>query len=122
MKKILLATLLICSVYFTALAQTKAPVQNQEKFSLNQFEKYVGKKVTLCDTVYSYKIFSDTLTMLNMGGKYPNQKFTVVITGKEIVLNFDNINGKHICVTGDLSSYKGKPEVLIYHPDQIEFK
>ena len=122
MKKVLLTTLLFSSLYFNASAQATAPVQTQEKFSLKQFEKYVGKKVTLCDTVYSFKIFSDTLTMLNMGGKYPNQNFTVVITGKEIVLNFYYLKGKHICVTGDLSSYKGKPEVLIYHPDQIEFK
>jgi hypothetical protein len=114
MKKILLIATIVFSFAFKASAQ--------EKFSLNQFEKYVGKKITLCDTVYSYKVFSDTLTMLNMGGKYPNQKFTVVITGKEIVLNLDDIKGKHICVTGDLSKYKGKPEVMIYHPNQIEFK
>ncbi|SDT45707.1 hypothetical protein SAMN05216490_3551 [Mucilaginibacter mallensis] len=114
MKKGLLIAFIISS--FTAKASA------QEKFSLAQFEKYVGKKVTLCDTVYSYKIFNDTLTMLNMGGNYPNQRFTVVITGKEIVLNFDDIKGKHICVTGDLSKYKGRPEVLIYHPNQIAFK
>jgi hypothetical protein len=114
MKKSLLIAFIISACVFKASAQ--------EKFSLKQFEKFVGKKVTLCDTVYSYKIFNDTLTMLNMGGTYPNQKFTVVITRKEIVLNFDDIKGKHICVTGDLSKYKGKPEVLIYHTNQIEFK
>ena len=114
MKKILLITFIISSLAFKASAQ--------EKFSLNNFEKYVGKKVTLCDTVYSFKLFNDTLTMLNMGGKYPNQKFTVIVTGKEIQLNLDDIKGKHICVTGDLSKYNNKPEVMIYHPNQIEFK
>jgi hypothetical protein len=94
----------------------------QEKFNLNDFVSHVGKKITLCDTVYSFKILSDSVTMLNMGGKYPDQKFTVVVTGKEIQLNTDGIVGKHICVTGDASVYKGRPEVMIYHPNQIEFK
>ena len=114
MKKILFLLLVSSTLCFHASAQ--------EKFNLNQFIKYVGKKVTLCDTVYSFKILSDTVTMLNMGAKYPNQTFTVVVTGKEIQLNYDGIVGKHICVTGDASLYKGKPEVMIYHPDQIIFK
>src|ERR1700761_7065963 len=91
-----LVVMLICS----GLAATASA---QEKFSENYFLKNVGKKITLCDTVSSFKIFSDTLTMLNMGGKYPHQTFTVVVTGKEIQLNTDAIVGKHICVTGDAS-------------------
>ena len=96
--------------------------QAQEKFSENQFLKHVGKKITMCETVYSFKILNDSVTLLNMGGEYPKQRFTVVVTGKEIQLNFDDIKGKHICVTGDTSVYHHKPEVMIYHPDQIEFK
>jgi len=114
MKKIIFILLTLSAFAFKASAQ--------EKFNVNDFTKYVGKKVTLCDTIYSYKILSDTLTMLNMGGNYPHQKYTVVVTGKEIVLNYDGLKGKHICVTGDMSSYKGRPEILIYHVNQIEFK
>jgi hypothetical protein len=114
MKKILPLFVMV----FTFSLAASAP----EKFSVNDFEKHVGKKATLCDTVYSFKILSDTVTILNMGGKYPYQKFTIVVTGKEIVLNYDHIKGKHICATGDVSLYNNKPEVLIYHPDQIEFK
>lgn len=114
MKKLLLPVLLVCLFARNSSAQ--------EKFSLADFEKHVGKKITLCETVYSYKIFNDSLTMLNMGGNYPNQRFTLVVTGKEIQLNFDDIKGKHICVTGDTSTYMGRPEVLIYHPNQLVFK
>lgn len=114
MKKFLLVAILSSTLAFTASAQ--------EKFNLDHFVHNVGKKITLCDTVYSFKIFSDTVTMLNMGGKYPHQRFTVVVTGKEIQLNTDGIVGKHICVTGDASMYKGRPEIMIYHPNQIVFK
>jgi hypothetical protein len=115
MKKLLLLIVLFSAFAFKAYAQ-------REVFSLTDFKKHVGKKETMCDTVTSFKLFSDTLTMLNMGGDYPQQKFTVVVTGNEINLNLDNIKGKHICVSGDESIYLGKPEILIYHPDQITFK
>lgn len=114
MKKLLFILLIISAFSFKASAQ--------EKFNLNDFAKQVGKKITLCDTVYSFKILSDTVTLLNMGGNFPNQHFTVVVTGREIQLNYDGIKGKHICVTGDASMYKNKPEVLIYHVAQLEFK
>jgi hypothetical protein len=114
MKKLVLFALVLLAMGFKAKAQ--------EKFSETEFKKHVTKKATLCDTVASYKIFNDSLSMLNMGGKYPYQKFTIVVTGKEIVLNFDKIKGKHICVTGDLSTYKNKPEIMIYHTDQLVFK
>jgi len=114
MKKILLIAVIMSAIAIRSSAQ--------EKYSVIDFTKYVGKKATLCDTVYSFKILSDTVTMLNMGGNYPNQKFTIVVTGREIQLNYDDIKGKHICATGDISLYNNKPEILIYHPDQIEFK
>jgi hypothetical protein len=114
MKKLFLILALFSAFAFEAPAQ--------ERYSLNYFIKHVGKKTTLCGTVASFKLFSDTLTMLNMGGKYPHQDFTVVVTGNEISLNLDKIIGKQICVTGDQSVYLGKPEILIYHPDQLVFK
>jgi hypothetical protein len=114
MKRILFIIVITSAFGFKATAQ--------EKFSLNEFTKYVGKKATFCDTVYSYKILNDTVTLLNMGGNYPNQHFTVVVTGREIQLNYDGIKGKHICVTGDASMYKNRPEIMIYHVNQLEFK
>jgi len=119
MKKLLLIVFILpLAIRLQAQTKTKQP----ETFSENQFINHVGKKITMCETVYSFKILNDTVTLLNMGGYYPNQRFTVVVTGHEIQLNYDDIKGKHICVTGDTSTYKKKPEVMIYHPDQIQFK
>jgi len=117
MKKLLLFLVIIAAFAFKTQAQ-----QKPEQYNVNQFIKHVGKKITMCETVYSFKILNDTVTMLNMGGEYPNQKFTVVVSGREIQLNYDDLKGKHICVTGDTSMYKRHPEVLIYHEDQIQFK
>ena len=118
MKRLLFFLIIIMA--FTVKSQAQKP--KPENYNVNQFINHVGKKVTMCETVYSFKILSDTVTMLNMGGEYPNQRFTVVVSGKEIQLNYDDLKGKHICVTGDTSIYKNHPEVLIYHTNQIQFK
>jgi DNA/RNA endonuclease YhcR with UshA esterase domain len=63
---------------------------------------------------------------LNVGGAYPNQKFSVVIKGS----NRDKFKeppekmfaGKTICVTGHITMYKGRPEIVVSDPKQIEVK
>ncbi len=96
-----------------------AAVNAQQHFSAEDFKKNLGKTGTLCDTVYSLKIFSDTLTLLNMGGIYPNQKYTVAIKGNKITLPWDKLKGKPLCVTGVFEMYKGKPEIEIADPERI---
>ncbi len=108
--KILPVLILFSTLSFTASAQ---------KFSTEEFKKNLGKTGTLCDTVYSLHIFSDTLTLLNMGGAYPNQKYTVAIKGNKITLDYTNLKGKPLCVTGVFIMYKNRPEIDIAEPDQI---
>src|ERR1700722_18685671 len=114
MKKMLLT----CCV--ALLVGTAATAQN--RFSAEDFKKNLGKTGTLCDTVYSLKIFSDTLTLLNMGGAYPNQKYTVAIKGNKVTLPWDTLKGKPLCVTGVFEMYKGRPEIEIADPERINMK
>ena len=74
-----------------AFAKTAAA---QETFSATEFNKKIGKAGTLCDTVRSLKIVSDTLTLLNMGGVYPNQKYTIAVRGNKITLDWAHLKGK----------------------------
>jgi hypothetical protein len=111
MKKSLFTILIILA--FAAIANA------QQHFSADDFKKNLGKTGTLCDTVYSLKIFSDTLTLLNMGGIYPNQKYTIAIKGNKITLPWDKLKGKPLCVTGVFEMYKGRPEIEIVDPERI---
>src|ERR1700710_166177 len=104
MKSIIIAFILF-AVAGTASAQ--------QKFSAAEFTKNLGKTGTLCDTVYTLKIVSDTLTLLNMGGAYPNQKYTVAVKGNKISLDWANLKGKPLCVTGVFILYKERPEIEI---------
>ena len=59
-------------------------VQAQETINIDDIAKYVGKEVKVCDKVYSARFLDNSarqLTLINLGGKYPNQKMTVVIDG-----------------------------------------
>ena len=111
MKKILP----ICCV--ALLFATAATAQN--RFSAEDFKNNLGKTGTLCDTVGSLRVFSDTLTLLNMGGVYPNQKYTIAVKGDKIKLPWDKLKGKSICATGVFEMYKGRPEIESTDPGRI---
>ena len=112
MKKLILTALMT-----TAFAGT---VKAQNKFNAAGFKAGLGKTGTLCDTVYSLKIVSDTLTLLNMGGIYPHQKYTIAIKGNKVTLDLPNIKRKAICVTGVFEMFKDQPEVVVSRAEQFE--
>jgi hypothetical protein len=114
MKKLILSIFVMLIFAGSALAQ--------KSFSATEFAKNLGKTGTLCDTVYSLRIVSDTLTLLNMGGVYPNQKYTVAVKGNKITLDYTSLKGKPLCVTGVFIMYKNKPEIQISEPEQVNAK
>ncbi|HEY2582177.1 MAG TPA: hypothetical protein VGI43_10225 [Mucilaginibacter sp.] len=114
MKKIFLV--LFVTIIFART--TKA----QQAFSEVGFKENLGKTGTLCDTVYSLHTFSDTLTLLNMGKAYPNQKYTVAVKGNKVKMDWANMKGKQLCVTGVFILYKNRPEIEVSEPGQINAK
>ncbi|TDW96309.1 S1/P1 nuclease [Dinghuibacter silviterrae] len=77
-----------------------------------------------CDKVYGGRYFDNSgMTLLNLGGEYPNQKMTVVIRGEDRSKFKDAPEtfymGKQICVTGKQEMYKGRPEIVVTDPSQI---
>jgi DNA/RNA endonuclease YhcR with UshA esterase domain len=61
---------------------------------------------------------------LNMGGKYPNQAFTAFIPEKSAAqfTDFRRYEGRTIAVTGKITLYRGKPEIVATSPSQISQK
>jgi hypothetical protein len=112
MKKILLPVFLVFALAGTASAQ--------HTFNTAAFKNNLGKSGTLCDTVYSLKTVNDTLTLLNMGGAYPRQKYTIAVKGNKIKLDLPHIKGKQVCVTGIFEMFKDEPEVAVRQSEQFE--
>lgn len=64
-------------------------------------------------------------TFVDMGHDYPNQAFTVLIWQRDL-RRFtpapETWQGKHLCVTGKIRIYKGRPEIIAYSPDQVRVR
>jgi len=87
--------------------------------------QYIGKTVSVCDSVYSTKLL-DNLSLINLGGAYPNEVLTIVIN-KEDQAKFTSepsamFIGNNICVTGVVSEFKGKRQIVVTDPKQIVVK
>jgi len=116
MKKLPLIILLI-AIAFSAKSQTLILAKDAAQ--------YIGKNVSICDSVYSAKAL-DKLTLINLGGNYPKELITIVIN-KEDEHKFPSepsgmFIGNHICVTGIVSDFKGKKQILVTDPKQIIVK
>ncbi len=91
---------------------------------LNQSFDNQTKDTTVCDKMVDGKfIESSQITLLNVGGAYPNQKITIIIRGgdrnKFKTAPETLYAGKTICVKGPVEIYKGRPEIVVTDPNQI---
>lgn len=114
MKKII-STLILGILFFVTKGQTTV--------SIKDVVNYVGKEVTLCDSVYSARSL-ESLSLLNLGGAFPKEVITVVVFKadkakfeKDPVALFEN---KRICVTGKVTLYKEKLQIVVNDPKQIK--
>lgn len=80
----------------------------------------VGHKVAVCDTVVDYRVVNADLTLLNLGGRYPNQNLTIAVKGSAIKFNPALIKGKAACFYGEVTIFKNKPEMVVTEPAQIK--
>lgn len=76
----------------------------------------IGKKVTICSTVYGIKS-AEKITQMNIGGKFPNSPLTIIIFASSYG-NFptppaETYKDKNVCVTGRLEEYKGKAQIVV---------
>ena len=111
---------LICLSFISFISTaTHAAVLNP-----TEAEKHIGESVTICGTVASahYAAHSKGApTFLNLGHAYPSEDFTAVIWG-ENRSKFgtpENLTGQRICVTGPITLYRGKPEMILQDTSQM---
>ena len=87
---------------------------------------HVGESTKVCGVVASAKYATGTRkqpTFLNLDRPYPNQVFTALIWGSDrsaFPYAPEGLQGKRICVKGVIEVYKGRPEIIVTGPSQIE--
>lgn len=95
-----------------------------ETISPQEASHYVGSAMTVEGVVSQVSTSSSGTTFVNFGGRFPNHVFYAVIFRK----NSDQFSGLHaiegraVAISGTVELYKGKPQIILYSPDQIEMR
>ena len=91
----------------------------------SEAKNHVGEKATVCGQVagarYATRSHGNP-TFINLDQAYPNQIFTIVIWGEDRPKFGDperRYSGKHLCVTGLITLYRGTAETTAHEPSQI---
>ena len=112
-------TYLSTLILIISLSQAKS----QTKVTAKEVVNYVGKEVTLCDSVYSARAM-ENISLLNIGGKFPKEVITMVVF-KSDKPKFESepvelYQNKRICVTGKVTLYKDKLQIVVNDPKQVK--
>ncbi len=85
---------------------------------------HVGQTVTIEGPVGNVYTARSGMTFIDIGGRYPDNAFAAVIfsddSGK--FPNVKALDGKVVDVTGAVSLYRGKPEIILKSADQMKAK
>jgi hypothetical protein len=103
------------------------PLDAIQKIPASEASHHVGESAWVCGHVASAAFFASTKgrpTFINLDRPYPDQTFTVVVW-EAARSRFDVpperlLDGKTICVRGTIETYRGKPQIVVDDPGQIE--
>jgi len=85
----------------------------------------VGEHATVCGVVADASYRADVRgepTFLNFGAPYPRHVFTALVWGEHrarFAQPPERYEGESICVTGRVSAYRGKPQIVVDSPAQV---
>lgn len=99
-------------------AATSAVADTPLAVDINDVRSHMGAYATVCARIYGHKALDD-IKLVNLGGAYPNAPMTVVLKGRAIKA-LKRLDGRKVCVTGKIISYKGTPEIVVTDPQMIQ--
>src|SRR5438105_919704 len=109
---------------FLALRSPLVFAQAQAIYTAAEPAKHVGEIITVTDRVDGVHQSSKGNIFLNMGGKYTNQALTAWIPSASAGMfsNPQQYEGKTVAVSGKITLYRGKPEIILTNVSQIIIK
>jgi DNA/RNA endonuclease YhcR with UshA esterase domain len=105
------------------LAMVMATSAYAETVTPQDASQYVGSSVTV-EGVVSQVSRSGGTTFINFGGRYPNHVFYAVIlrSNSGFFSDMQSLEGRQVAISGQIEFYKGKPQIVLRSPDQIELR
>lgn len=101
---------------------------SQALVPLDSISNHIGATIKVCDKVMDTFMTKGErkIAYLNFGGRYPDHKFTVVMFMSKLPESKNDpvvyYKDKNICVIGELTLYKDKPQIVLKAWEQIELK
>jgi len=101
---------------FTCLTNAESP----PVITPEQAKDFVGKVVTVRGVVDEVSRGKTDVVFLNMGGKFPREKFTIFIRhGHARDRDWSKLEGKTVSITGTIERYKGHAQIAYEKPEQL---
>jgi hypothetical protein len=107
---------------FVAVILTSATPSRAETFPDSQAFAHIGETATIEGVVKGTPVTVNRTQFLDFGDAYPNQDFSAVIWAPDAA-QFNSVsgyNGKRVAVTGKITLYRGKPEMVLISADQLK--
>jgi hypothetical protein len=99
-----------------------------KKLTTAEAKDHMGDRATVCGKVVSThhaKSSKGEPTFLNLDEPYPKEIFTILIWGSDrekFGTPEDEYKGLRVCVTGKITSYRVRPEIVTTERGQIEIQ
>ena len=95
--------------------------QTLPTYTAQEASRHVGETAIITGKVESVQQSGKENLILTMAGTYPSQAFTVFIPATTAVQfpHPQQYEGKTIAVSGKISLYHGKPEIIVMSPNQL---
>jgi len=116
-------SLVLLTLYLLAVPSLQAQTK---KLTTAEAKNHIGDRATVCGKVVSTHFAKSSKgepTFLNLDEPYPKEIFTILIWGSDrekFGTPEDEYKGIRVCVTGKITSYRGRPEIVATERGQIE--
>jgi len=84
---------------------------------------HVGERVAVRARVSQVTYARNGNIYLNLGGRFPHQKLALVVFGRHALgfQNLQSLEGRVVVVRGEVSTYRGRPEIVLDDPAQLAY-
>jgi DNA/RNA endonuclease YhcR with UshA esterase domain len=83
--------------------------------------QHIGEMHTVKGLVAQVSTSGKGTVFLNFGGRFPNHVFYGVVFAEEAARfpNMTGLEGRSVTLTGEISLYDGKPQIILSDPSQV---
>ncbi|GIX39192.1 MAG: hypothetical protein KatS3mg128_0241 [Silanimonas sp.] len=93
-----------------------------------QAKEFIGKEATVCGVVDGTRFAENAEgqpTFLFMAGNFPAHQFSARIWGRDrdkFEVDLTSLAGKTVCVTGEIRTANGRPEIVVRNKRNLSVK